>query len=146
MPKEKPEFELSRLRAELSRTRQDEIFGGLSPSELAEYNRKSERIHKLAGAIHMASISEKSSGAAKAEQQCQWSKDPETDGPQTEAHQPYRSREKDSKDSFADLKAQSERTTRLKKKAASKSFSFFVTSSLWSDRLPPSPQPLQAVS
>jgi len=31
MPKEKPEFELSRLRAELSRTRQEEVFGGLSP-------------------------------------------------------------------------------------------------------------------
>jgi len=105
MPKEKPEFELSRLRAELSRTRQEEVFGGLSPSELAEYNRKSERIHKLAGEIHMVAIFEESSGAAQIEQQCQWNRDPETDTPQAEAHQPYRSREKDSKNSSTDLES-----------------------------------------
>ena len=103
MPKEKPEFELNRLRAELSRTRQEEVFGGLSPSELAEYNQKSERIHKLAGEIHSVAILEKSSGAEQIEQQRQWNKDPETDTPQAEAHQPYRSREKDSKDSSTDL-------------------------------------------
>ena len=105
MPKEKPEFELSRLRAELSRTRQEEVFGGLSPSELAEYNRKSERIHKLADEIHMVSIFEESSGAAQIEQQRQWNKDLETDTSQAEAHQPYRSREKDSKNSSTDLES-----------------------------------------
>ena len=105
MPKEKPEFELSRLRAELSRTRQEEVFGGLSPSELAEYNRKSDRIHKLASEIHMVAIVEKSPGAAQIEQQRQWTKDPETDTPQAEAHQPYRSREKDSKNRSADLES-----------------------------------------
>jgi hypothetical protein len=105
MPKEKPEFELNRLRAELSRARQEEVFGGLSPSELAEYNRKSERVHKLAGEIHMGAIFEKSSGAAQIEQQRQWNKDPETDTPQAEAHQPYRSREKDSTDSSTDLES-----------------------------------------
>jgi hypothetical protein len=31
MAKEKPEFELNRLRTELRKARQDEIFGGLSP-------------------------------------------------------------------------------------------------------------------
>ena len=103
MPKEKPELELNRLRAELSRTRQEEVFGGLSPSELAEYNQKSERINKLAGEIHGVAILEKSSGAEQIEQQRQWNKDPETDTPQAEAHQPYRSREKDSKDSSTDL-------------------------------------------
>jgi hypothetical protein len=103
MPKEKPEFELNRLRTELRKTRQDEVFGGLSPSELAEYNRKSVRIHELVCKIHMSAISEKSSGDAKAEQNRQWNKDPETDTPQGEAHQPYRSREMDSKDSSTDL-------------------------------------------
>jgi hypothetical protein len=82
MPKEEPGFELSRLRAEISRTRQEEVFGGLSPSELAEYNRKSERIHKLAGEIHMAAIFEKSSGISQIEQQRQWNKEPETGTPQ----------------------------------------------------------------
>jgi hypothetical protein len=105
MPKEKPELELNRLRAELCRTRQEEVFGGLSPSELAEYNQKSERINKLAGEIHRVAIFEKSSGAAQIEQQRQWDKDPETDTPQAEAHQPYRSREKASKDSSTDLES-----------------------------------------
>ncbi len=105
MPKEKPEVELRRLRAELSRARQEEVFGGLSPSELAEYNRKSERIHKLADEIHMVAIFEESSGAAQIEQQRQWNRDPETDTSQAEAHQPYRSREKDSKNSSTDLES-----------------------------------------
>jgi hypothetical protein len=94
MPKEEPEFELNRLRTELDKALQDEIFGGLSPEELSEYNRKAERIHELLE-IHMSAIVERSSEVAKAEQKRHWSKDPETDTPQVEAHQPYRSREKD---------------------------------------------------
>jgi len=109
MSKEKPELELNRLRTELGRTRQDEIFGGLSTAELAEYNRKAERIHELLGEIHVSAIAERSSGATKAEQKRQWSKDPETDAHQGETHQPYRSREKDSADSSTDWRRQMER-------------------------------------
>jgi hypothetical protein len=48
---EKRESELKRLRAEQYKTLQDEVFGGLSPAEQAEYNRKSERIHELESKI-----------------------------------------------------------------------------------------------
>jgi len=45
--KEQPESELKRLRNEQSKARQDEVFGGLSHAERAEYNGKAERIHEL---------------------------------------------------------------------------------------------------
>lgn len=64
---ETPVFELNRLRMELSKIRQDEVFGGLSPAEQAEYNRKAERIHELMGTSHVSTTSEKSAWAAKAE-------------------------------------------------------------------------------
>ena len=54
MPKEKPGCELKRLRAEQGKTRQDEIFGGLSPAERAAYNRKTNRINDLE--IELAAI------------------------------------------------------------------------------------------
>ena len=47
MLEEKPQFELIRLRKEQNKARQDEVFGGLSPAERAEYNGKAERIHEL---------------------------------------------------------------------------------------------------
>jgi hypothetical protein len=39
--------ELIRLRKEQSKTRRDEVFGGLSPSERAAYESKEDRIHEL---------------------------------------------------------------------------------------------------
>ena len=105
MAKEKPEFELNRLRTELRKARQDEIFGGLSPAELSEYNRKAKRIHELLGEVHMSAIAERSSGAAQIEQQRRWNEDPETNTPQAEAHRPYRSREKESEGSSIDLES-----------------------------------------
>jgi len=42
-----PENELIRLRREQSKTRQDEVFGGLSPAERAVYDTKENRIHEL---------------------------------------------------------------------------------------------------
>ena len=47
MAEEKPQSELTRLRKEQNKARHDEVFGGLSPAELAAYNRKAERIHEL---------------------------------------------------------------------------------------------------
>jgi hypothetical protein len=99
MAREKPESELKRLRAEQNKTRQDEVFGGLSPAERAEYEEKSERIHELEREVLASAVAEKSSRSAKAEQQLQWNKEPETDTPQAVAHQPYRSREKGSTES-----------------------------------------------
>jgi hypothetical protein len=47
MAQEKSQSELIRLRKEQNKARHDEVFGGLSPVELAEYNRKAARIHEL---------------------------------------------------------------------------------------------------
>jgi hypothetical protein len=47
MVEEKPQSELMRLRKEQNKTRRDEVFGGLSSAELAEYEGKAERIHEL---------------------------------------------------------------------------------------------------
>jgi hypothetical protein len=95
MAREKPEFELKRLRTELYKTLQEEVFGGLTLTEREEYNRKSGRIHELETEIQASAVAEKSSASAKTEQQLQWNKEPETDTPQGQAHLPYRSREKD---------------------------------------------------
>jgi hypothetical protein len=42
-----PEDELIRLRKEQVKTRQDEVFGGLSSAEQAAYETKEDRIHEL---------------------------------------------------------------------------------------------------
>jgi len=44
---EQPESELKRLREEQRKTRQDEVFGALSPAEEAAYNGKARRVHEL---------------------------------------------------------------------------------------------------
>jgi len=108
MPQEKLEFELQRLRAELNKIRQDEVFGGLSAVQLAEYNRKSDRVYDLEFELHVIAFARKSLVVAKEEPERQWDKDPETDTPQAEARQPYRSREKDSTDSSTDSRRQGE--------------------------------------
>jgi hypothetical protein len=41
------EDELSRLRREQSKTREDQVFGGLSPQEWDRYEVKEERIREL---------------------------------------------------------------------------------------------------
>jgi hypothetical protein len=102
MAKEKPESELKRLRKEQNKTLQDEVFGGLSPAERSEYDRKTKRINELESERQASAVAERSSESAKAEQRLQWNKEPETDTPQGEAHQSYRSREKDSTDRSTD--------------------------------------------
>ncbi len=106
MAKEKPDSELKRLRKDQDKARQDEVFGGLSPAERAEYEGKAERIHALESEIQASVVGKKSSQSAKAEQKRQWNKKSETDTPQAEAHQPYRSREKDSTDRATDPRRQ----------------------------------------
>jgi hypothetical protein len=106
MAKEKPESELKRLRTEQNQTRRDEVFGGLSPAERAAYDRKSKRIYELESQIHASAVAKKSPRSAQAEQRLQWNKEPETDTPQGEAHQPYRSREQGSTGSSTDSRRQ----------------------------------------
>jgi hypothetical protein len=47
MEDETPRTELIRLRNAQSKARQDEVYGGLSPTERAEYNSRAERIREL---------------------------------------------------------------------------------------------------
>jgi hypothetical protein len=96
VPKEEPESELKRLYAEQAKTRQDEVFGVLSPAERAAYNARTERINELVIALAAIAGVKKSRQQAKADQRGQWNKESETDTPQSEAHQTYRSRENDS--------------------------------------------------
>ena len=98
--KEKPESELKRLRNEQYKTRQDEVFGGLSPAERTEYNRKRKRINDLEIELAASAGAKKSTQSATAEQRRQWNKNSETDTPQDKAQQPYRNREKDSGEPF----------------------------------------------
>jgi hypothetical protein len=44
---ENPHSELMRLQKAQSKARQDEVFGGLSHAEQAEYNSRARRIHEL---------------------------------------------------------------------------------------------------
>jgi hypothetical protein len=57
MAQEKPESELTRLRKEQNKARRDEVFGGMSPVELAEYNGKAERIHELENYFQASALS-----------------------------------------------------------------------------------------
>jgi hypothetical protein len=118
MAKEKPESELKRLRTEQEKIRRDEVFGGLSPAERAAYNRKSDRIHELESEIQAGAVAEKSSQFAKAEQRRQWNKGSDTDTPQDEARQPYRSREEDSTSNSARSRRGRGRVTRKGKESA----------------------------
>ena len=90
--KEKLQSELAQLLEKQNKARRDEVFGGLSPAERVEYNARAERIHVL----------EKGIQASSAKLRRQWNKTPGTDTPRSEAHQPYRSREKESTNAFTD--------------------------------------------
>ena len=93
---ESPQAELARLGKEQTKARQDEVFGGLSPAERAEYDGNAKRINELEIEIRASATAIRISRSAKAEQKRQWNKASETDTPQGEAHQPYRSRETES--------------------------------------------------
>ncbi|MGB7603056.1 MAG: hypothetical protein WBM24_22325 [Candidatus Sulfotelmatobacter sp.] len=100
MDRETPRAEVLRLLKELRKTRQDEIFGGLSLSERADYDRKANRISELELLLETTSLSffsepDPNNSAA-------WDKISETDTPQSLARQPYRDREKDAPDSQAE--------------------------------------------
>jgi hypothetical protein len=68
MAPEKREAELKRLRKEQSKARQDEVFGGWSRAERAEYIRKEERIHELESDTQVSAVTATISDSANAEQ------------------------------------------------------------------------------
>jgi hypothetical protein len=99
MAEETPQSEVTRLRKAQILARQHEVFGGFSPSERIEYDDRAKRIKELDAQLEAIAVVDK----AGAEQRREWNKSSETDTPQSEARQPYRSREKDSTTAFTDL-------------------------------------------
>jgi hypothetical protein len=89
---EKPKTELARLRDEQQQARQNEVYGGFSESERAEYDARGERIHELGTQLQTPTPADQ----AAAEQRGEWNKKSETDTAQSEGPQPYRNREADS--------------------------------------------------
>jgi hypothetical protein len=94
--KETLESELARLKKEQRKTRENEVFVGLSIKERAVYNEKSARIDELKTEIQAIAFGEVKAPSSKSEQHRHWNKNTETDTHQSEAHQPYGSREKES--------------------------------------------------
>ena len=97
--------ELTRLRKQQAKARQDEVFGGLSRAERAEYDARADRIHDVETELELHTGPAEpgaSSDRLAAAQRREWVKKSATDTPQSEAHQPYRSRERDLANAFAD--------------------------------------------
>jgi hypothetical protein len=90
--------ELARLRDQQFSARQNEVYGGLSKVEQADYDARAKRIYELTKQVEAIA----SSSRAQAEQRREWNKSSEMDTPQSEARQPYRSRETDSTHAFTD--------------------------------------------
>jgi hypothetical protein len=100
MDRETPQVEVLRLLRELHKILQDEIFGGLSLAERADYDRKANRISELELLLETTSLSffsEPNSNNSGA-----WDKISETGTPRSLARRPYRDREKDSRDPQAE--------------------------------------------
>jgi hypothetical protein len=105
MANQKLHSELTRLRREQSKAREAEVFGGFSRAERGEYEARANRIHDVEIELDHTKPAERdsSSDMRAAGQKREWDKTSETDTPQSNAHQPYRSREKDSANAFTDL-------------------------------------------
>jgi hypothetical protein len=104
---ENPKSELTRLLKQQRQARQDEVFGGLSDAEQAEYDSRTRRIRELDSQQTVTSADE-----AAAEQRREQNKKSETDTPQSEARQTDHTREQDSTNALTD----SLKTVRNKKK------------------------------
>jgi hypothetical protein len=108
----KLQSELTRLLKEQNTARQEEVFGGLSRTEQAECDSRMKRIHELAIELQTKRDETGCQCDESGQQKRQWNRNSETDTPQNDARQPYRSREKDSGDAFTD----SLKTSRGKRK------------------------------
>ena len=96
MEHETPQVEIMRLLHEQIQSREDEIFGGLSFAERAEYNLKSARTNQLEILLQAEAAAQSSSAPDKSDKRrnsIEWTAKPEEDIPQEDARQPYRSRE-----------------------------------------------------
>ena len=96
MKHETPQTEIMRLLREQIQSREDEVFGGLSRAERAEYNQKNARINHLEILLQAEAIAQDPRGPDESDRRrnsIEWTAKPEEDIPQENARQPYRSRE-----------------------------------------------------
>jgi len=108
LPKGKtPERELTRLLEDQKKARRDEIFGGFTKLERAAFEARSSRINLLEHQISQSSKKASEANTKAANQRSQWNKQAETDTSQSDARQPYRSRERDSSKASTDSKKKS---------------------------------------
>jgi hypothetical protein len=98
MAEETPQVEVTRLRKVQTLARQHEVYGGFSSSERIEYDDRAKRIKELDAQLEAIAVADN----AASEQRREWNKSSETDTPQGEGRQPYRSREEDSTTGFVD--------------------------------------------
>jgi hypothetical protein len=107
---ESPKSELARLRKRQPQARQLDKTRciGAFPNLNALNTTATERINELDAQFQTLVSADK----AAAEQRGEWNKKSETDMPQSEGRQPYRTREQDSTDAFTDFS----KTDRTKKK------------------------------
>lgn len=94
------------------KARQDEIYGGFTRAERAEFEARAKRISALEVELRVSAVAERSRMDAAAEQRREWNKASETDSPQAAARQSYRSREKDSAKAYMDAHNKRESTER----------------------------------
>jgi hypothetical protein len=103
MADQKLQSELTRLRKQQDKARQDEVFGGLSHVERAEYEARANRINDVEIELQTKGGKPSSqSDLTAAEQKREWDKNSKTDTPQSKPRQTYRSREEDSANAFTD--------------------------------------------
>jgi hypothetical protein len=75
MKDETSSVELARLREQQHSIRQNEVYGGLSKVERADYDARAKRIYELIKQIEAIA----SPSRAQAEQRCEWNKLSESD-------------------------------------------------------------------
>ena len=103
--KSEPTIRIDGPRKQQAKARQAEVFGGLSRAERAEYDARANRIHDVETELELHTRPAEpgsSSDRLAAAQRRECEKKSATDTPQSETHQPYRSRERSSANPLAD--------------------------------------------
>ena len=105
MAEETPQSEVTRLRKAQGLARQHEVYGGFSSSERIEYDKRAKRIKELEAQLETEAVADNATALRRRD----WNLMAETDTPQSEVRQPYRSREKDSTNAHSNSQTASKR-------------------------------------
>ena len=74
---ESPKSELARLRKRQRQARQDEVYGGFSKSERAEYDSRAERINELDAQLQTLASADKAAAEQRGEDRTKKKPNPE---------------------------------------------------------------------